>query len=317
MKFGIIIVVLMLFNMLGHVDAFRPAIHKNGVVSTLGILPVNPSCIPIAATSFGSPTHSRSNYQLCKKENLLLMLDLVDRPCFIPADATKTVAVRSNFLQNTFKKFTGFFRKILGWLYSCFRVSNYIRTRPSLNQSSSAVGTSSSDFIALSSTPINKIPNINAGRIYAQAKLQEIEQYLTRGKVMAVASSSSSSSASGGKRKYTTHESSEKHTLKRSVDDLLDEEVRDKRYVRLVCRFIFIIFMRYLLEIRCYPSLSFRLIGMIALCIICSYCKLHVGTESCCAVTSTCPLWRARSPTTRAFAAACPPSSTSSAGVPR
>jgi hypothetical protein len=82
------------------------------------------------------------------------------------------------------------------------------------------------DFLSLPSTPINRIANINAGREYARARLQEIEDYLVSAK--------GAVTGSGEVRKYMTEDASASTNLtsarKRTVDDLEDHEIVNKRY---------------------------------------------------------------------------------------
>jgi hypothetical protein len=62
------------------------------------------------------------------------------------------------------------------------------------------------------------MPSLSIGKQYAQARLAEIESYLSRG---------SRGGAGKGKRKYTSTETPE--LIKRSILDLSDEELCGKR----------------------------------------------------------------------------------------
>jgi hypothetical protein len=77
---------------------------------------------------------------------------------------------------------------------------------------------SGTTFVSLPSVPINKIPSLSIGKQYAQARLSEIESYLSRG---------SRGGAGKGKRKYTNTDAPQ--LLKRSILDLTDQELSGKR----------------------------------------------------------------------------------------
>jgi hypothetical protein len=126
------------------------------------------------------------------------------------------------------------------------------------------------DFLSLPSTPINRIANINAGREYARARLQEIEDYLVSAKSAVI--------GSGEIRKYMTEGASAATNLtaarKRTVDDLKDHEIANKRYRHFITRL----------------NIAYDLFPGGVFASNCSYSRgVHLIAVCWFAVTSTCP----------------------------
>lgn len=129
---------------------------------------------------------------------------------------------RPSPLRRALETIRAFISKLASWLGRCLRMSNSIRTGSSHNELPS-VPNAGSEFLSLSSVPINQMPSLAAGRQYAQAKLQEIESYLTRKR-----------DSSGPQRKYSGIDRAASFNRlmgggKRSVEDLTDEEIKNKR----------------------------------------------------------------------------------------
>lgn len=137
---------------------------------------------------------------------------------------------RPNVVQSAYHKLRNALRSLIELIKQWLHISpgpSHVQ-RDEIDDSSLS---GSTEFLSLPSTPISRIANVNAGRQYAQARLQEIENYLSKGR------GGVTQHGHGGHhhgRKYTAPEengesAAKAMTKKRTVDDLTDDEIVGKR----------------------------------------------------------------------------------------
>ena len=143
---------------------------------------------------------------------LLLLFPLLE-------NAYPTRSLRKYSLQSVFQRLIS----AVDWFLSKFK--SQPRQVPVEKENRDVKRTTNTTFLSAPSVPINKMINLSIGRQYAQAKLQEIDSYFKKfgsGK-------SSSGVTSTGEVNTTQLQISQTYERKRSVMDILDEDLKGKR----------------------------------------------------------------------------------------
>lgn len=135
-----------------------------------------------------------------------------------------------------------FFHRILKAIYNFITFKN-VQQLPSSLFEEKLEEEQVSPFLNLPSTPKSKNSNINVGKIYAQNKLKEIESYLSKKRTLSTA------------RKYSVNDADSNRNnsqVKRSVDDLSNEELMSKRLEMIMLSILYIIkCINYIILLHC------------------------------------------------------------------